>query len=127
MIDNTEILGLGCDVWEAAAGSVVEASILVADLLEVRRDGDFLVQWSRPEVGESAGREEHGSLRLDVPRPADGSHIWARGGELRLELGGVLAVVGEAVIANSGIARREQDGLSTCTELGEEVADLVGV
>lgn len=101
MVDDSEVLGLGCDVGEAAAAGVVVALVLVTDFLEVGGDGEFLVPGTGPDVGEAAGGEEGRYFGLDVAGSADGGYVWTGGGELGLEFRGVLAVVGEAEVARS--------------------------
>jgi hypothetical protein len=126
-VKDTEVLGLGGDIWESTAGSVVVSLVLVTDGLEVALDREVLVPWAREEIGETSGGEEDGPFGRDIAGSADGGYVWAGSWELGLEFGGVFSVVGETEVTGSGISRGEEDGFSTGTKLREELADLFGV
>lgn len=95
------------NIREAAAFLVEITSILVTDLSKVTADCEFLVKRARPEVRKSTRREIGGLLGGDIARATDGCDPRAGGRELRLELGGVLAVVGEAKVSRAGVTRRK--------------------
>lgn len=90
-----------CNIWESTSLSIVETLEVIANFGEILGDSDFLVQRTRPNVGETAGGEEDGNFGLDVTSSADTGDVWAGSGELGLEFQGVLAVVGEAVVTGS--------------------------
>ena len=136
---------LSGDVGESASVAVEVGLVLLAELVEVCLHGIVLVRGTLPVVGETTRGEESSSLvevagRTNRGDERAGSRV-LRGMKsvyvshalrtvrtyLGLELGRVLAVVGKAGRAGTRVAGGEDNGDTTATELGEEVADAEGV
>lgn len=134
-VDDDEVEALGGQIGVRATVLVVEAGVEVADGVEVRVDSAGLVPWAREVVRETGAADVAvvdvvgDDLRAEVAGGTDGGHVWAGGGEGWHELGGVLAVVGDAsaVGTNTAIAGGEEEGGATGAELGELAAGTAGV
>ena len=129
--DDHIVVTLGSDIGVGAAGLVVEAVVLAVKALHVLVDGLLLVVGGGEVVGEaSAGSEAlDSSLGVEVGGAADGGDPRAAGGEVREELGGVLAIVGLAgsVGADTSVTGGDEVGDTASTELSEARADTAGV
>lgn len=123
LVVDSKVLALESDVRESTPLLVVQALELVADGLEVAVDGLVLPLGTGPVVGETARREEDGTLGVGLGGGANGRDPGTGSRELRREMGRVLAVVGLARGANARIAGREQDRHATAAELCIQVAD----
>lgn len=87
------VQGVGGNVGESTTVKIGVLAIVflgfLADLLEVALNSGILVPSTREDGGETAGRGIPGNLGHHIGSTADSSHVWASGGEDRLELGGL--------------------------------------
>ena len=129
--DDNVVVALGGDVGVRAAGLVVEAVVLALQALDVLVDGLLLVLGGGEVVAETCagGEARDGGFGGEVGGAADGGDPGAGGRERRAELVLVRAVVGvaSAVSANTVVTGRHHVGDTAGTELGESVADALGV
>lgn len=114
-------------VGEATALLVKEVAVRVADLVEVLLDDAFLVHGALVVHGEATGREINGLFGARLVRASDRGNPWAGAREGGLKVSVVGAVVANAGVAGTGIARGENDGYTARAELADHGAHLEGV
>lgn len=118
---------MSCDIGVGTAGHVEVLGVGWVGLGgEPRADRLLLPRRAREEVGEPAAGEGDDLLRGNVAGAADDGDPWAGSGEGRCveQLGRVgLRAVG----AGAGVTAGGEDGDTTSSDLGEEVADGVCV
>lgn len=96
-------------------------------LREICLDSDFLVPSSREIVAEPTRSIYPRDFGCDGLCSTNGCDVWARSGELRCELRGVLAVVGFTWCADTSIACRFEDSDSSKSKKANHVADAYSV
>ena len=72
--DDLEALRLCSYIRKPAAGSIEQAFVCVAEVLQVGRDRAVLILRTREDIGEAACREGCGGLWSEAGRPANGRY-----------------------------------------------------
>lgn len=140
--DNDTVVAEGGDVREAAAATVVNATVIGnfavrgrevfeawVVLGKVAADGTGLVAGLGPDVGEAAAAGEAAGGGLSATGGAgsqlggsDRGDVWAGRGRGRVEDSAVAGAVAAVAAGNATVAGRKDDGRAQETELHELVA-----